>query len=65
MKKNISIIISILALVAVSILCALFVAKDLSLSELDLDTFVGVMGCYDWHLGYFCSRLANYQRFRD
>lgn len=43
MKKNISIIISILALVAVSILCALFVAKDLSLSELDLDTFVGVM----------------------
>ena len=43
MKKNISIILSILALVAVSILCALFVAKDLSLSELDLDTFVGVM----------------------
>ena len=43
MKKNISIILSILALVIVSILCALFVAKDLSLSELDLDTFVGVM----------------------
>lgn len=43
MKKNISIILSILALVAVSILCALFVAKYLSLSELDLDTFVGVM----------------------
>ncbi len=43
MKKNISIILSILALVAVFILCALFVAKDLSLSELDLDTFVGVM----------------------
>lgn len=43
MKKNISIILSILALVIVSILGALFVAKDLSLSELDLDTFVGVM----------------------
>ena len=43
MKKNISIILSILALVIVSILGVLFVAKDLSLSELDLDTFVGVM----------------------
>ena len=43
MKKNISIILSILALVIVSLLVVLLVAKDLSLSNISLDTFVGVM----------------------
>lgn len=43
MKKNISIILSILALVLVSVLAVLLACRNVTLSFISLDTFVGVM----------------------
>lgn len=43
MKKNISIILSILALVIASVLAVLLVCRNVTLSSISLDTFVGVM----------------------
>lgn len=43
MKKNISIILSILALVLVSVLAVLLICRNVTLSSISLDTFVGVM----------------------
>jgi hypothetical protein len=43
MKKNISIILSILALAIVSVLAVLLVCRNVTLSSISLDTFVGVM----------------------
>ena len=43
MKKNISIILSILALAIASVLAALLVCRNVTLSSISLDTFVGVM----------------------
>ena len=43
MKKNISIILSILALVLVSVLAVLLICRNVTLSFISLDTFVGVM----------------------
>lgn len=43
MKKNISIILSILALAIASVLAVLLVCRNVTLSSISLDTFVGVM----------------------
>lgn len=43
MKKNISMILSILALVLVSVLAVLLICRNVTLSSISLDTFVGVM----------------------
>lgn len=43
MKKNISIILSILALAIASVLAVLLACRNVSLSSISLDTFVGVM----------------------
>lgn len=43
MKKNISIILSILALAIASVLAILLVCRNVTLSSISLDTFVGVM----------------------
>lgn len=43
MKKNISIILSILALILVSVLAVLLICRNVTLSSISLDTFVGVM----------------------
>ena len=43
MKKNISIILSLTAIVGVIVLAAVMVCLNLSLSNISLDTFIGVM----------------------
>lgn len=43
MKKNISIILSILALAIASVLAVLLICRNVTLSSISLDTFVGVM----------------------
>ena len=43
MKKNISIILSILALAIASVLAVLLACRNVTLSSISLDTFVGVM----------------------
>ena len=43
MKKNISIILSLLALAIASVLAVLLICRNVTLSSISLDTFVGVM----------------------
>lgn len=43
MKKNLSIILSLLALVGVVVLAVVMVCLNVSLSNVSLDTFIGVM----------------------
>ena len=42
-KKNLSIILSLLSLIGVLVIIGLIIFKDISLCTITLDTFVGVM----------------------
>ena len=65
MKKNLKIIFLLLAVVGILVIALLLIFCNVSLADVSLDTFIGVMVTMIGILVNFCSWVANHQCIGD